>query len=127
TDTEGGIEHRYATLAIDAGERVARLTVRGPDEHEPTTAADMRARGSDLWALRASRELDDVLLDLRFNRPEIGVVVLQTRGETARVLAVDAALQANKDDWFVNEVRHHMKRVFQRLDLTARTLLAEID
>ncbi|PYQ54212.1 MAG: benzoyl-CoA-dihydrodiol lyase [Acidobacteria bacterium] len=127
TYKEDGIEHRYVTLAIDAGERVARLTVRGPDEHEPTTAADMRARGSDLWALRASRELDDVLLDLRFNRPEIGVVVLQTRGETARVLAVDAALEANKDDWFVNEVRHHMKRVFKRLDLTARTLLAVID
>ena len=43
-----------------------------------------------LWALRAFRELDDVLLDLRFNRPEIGVVVLQTRGDAARVLAADA-------------------------------------
>jgi benzoyl-CoA-dihydrodiol lyase len=127
TYEEDGIEHEYVTLAINAGERVARITVRGPDEHEPTTAADMRARGSELWALRAARELDDVLLDLRFNRPEIGVVVLQTRGESARVLAVDAALEANKDDWFVSEVRHHLKRVLKRLDLTARTLLAVID
>ena len=52
----------------------------------------MREKGSDLWALRAFRELDDVLLDLRFNRPEIGVVVLQTRGDAARVLAADQAL-----------------------------------
>ncbi|HZM49642.1 MAG TPA: enoyl-CoA hydratase-related protein, partial [Vicinamibacteria bacterium] len=119
--TEAGVEHRYVTLEIDAGERVARLTVRGPEADEPATPAAMHERGSALWALRAFRELDDALLELRFNRPEIGVVVLQTRGEAARVLAVDAALEAGRDDWFVNEVRHHMKRVLKRLDLTART------
>jgi len=53
--------------------------------------------------------------------------VLQTRGDAARVLAVDAALEAGKGDWFVNEVRQHMKRVLKRLDLTARTFLAVID
>ncbi len=87
----------------------------------------MRERGSDLWALRAFRELDDVLLDLRFNRPEIGVVVLKTRGDAARVLAADAALWAHREDWFANEVLHHMKRVLKRLDLTARSLLAVVD
>jgi benzoyl-CoA-dihydrodiol lyase len=87
----------------------------------------MRERGSDLWALRAFRELDDALLDLRFNRPEIGVVVLQTRGEASKVLAADAALAAGRADWFVSEVLHHMKRVLKRLDLTARSLLAVID
>jgi len=125
--TEAGVEHRYVTLEIDAGERVARLTVRGPEADEPATTAAMHERGSALWALRAFRELDDALLELRFNRPEIGVVVLQTRGKAARVLAVDAALEAGRDDWFVNEVRHHMKRVLKRLDLTARTFLAVID
>jgi benzoyl-CoA-dihydrodiol lyase len=125
--TEEGVEHRYVTLRVDAGERVAHLTMRGPEGDEPATAAAMRERGSDLWALRAMRELDDALLDLRFNRPEIGVVVLQTRGDAARVRAVDAALDAGKDDWFVNEVRQHMKRVLKRLDLTARTFLAVID
>src|SRR6266436_2111853 len=127
TYKDDGIEHEYVRLEVDAGERIARLTMRGPDADEPATAADMRARGSELWALRAWRELDDVLLDLRFNRPEIGVIVLQTRGDAARVLAVDAALEASRDDWFVNEVRHHLKRVLKRLDLTARTLLAVID
>jgi benzoyl-CoA-dihydrodiol lyase len=124
---ESGIEHRYVTLQVDAPERVATLTVRGPAEDEPGDAAGLRGRGSDLWALRAFRELDDVLLDLRFNRPEIGVVVLRTRGELARVLAADAALAAAADDWFASEVRHHIKRVLKRLDLTARTLLAVVD
>jgi benzoyl-CoA-dihydrodiol lyase len=127
TYNDDGLEHRYVTLSVDTADRVARLTVRGPEGDEPATAADMRARGSELWALRAPRELDDALLDLRFNRPEIGVVIVQTRGDAARVLAVDAALEAAKDDWFVNEVRHQMKRVLKHLDLTARTFLAVID
>jgi len=124
---EDGVDYKYVTLDVDAAARGARLTVRGPELDEPSSPAAMRERGSDLWALRAFRELDDALLDLRFNRPEIGVVVLQTRGEAAKVLAADAALGAGREDWFVNEVLHHMKRVLKRLDITARSLLAMID
>ncbi|HVQ28781.1 MAG TPA: 2,3-epoxybenzoyl-CoA dihydrolase [Vicinamibacteria bacterium] len=122
-----GIRHRYVTLEVDAGARVGRLTLHGPGEGEPEDPAALRERGSDLWALRAFRELDDVLLDLRFNRPEIGTIVLQTRGDAARVLAADAVLHANRSDWFVKEVVHHMKRVLKRLDLTARSLFALVD
>jgi benzoyl-CoA-dihydrodiol lyase len=125
--TPDGIEHRYVTLKVDGGTRVAHLTVKGPEAGEPTDAAGMRKKGSNLWALRAFRELDDVLLDLRFNRPEVGVVVLQTRGDAQSVLAADQALLANKEDWFASEVLHHMKRVLKRLDLTARTFYAVID
>ena len=87
----------------------------------------MRERGSELWALRAFRELDDALLDLRFNRPEIGTVVLQTRGDAARVLGGRRGPLDPRDDWFVNEVVHHMKRVLKRLDVTARSLFALVD
>jgi len=68
-----------------------------------------------------------VLLDLRFNRPEIGVIVLETRGGAERVLAADRALWANREDWFASEVVQHMKRVLKRLDLTARSFIAVID
>ncbi len=87
----------------------------------------MRARGAELWALCAFRELDDVLLDLRFNRPEIGVVVLRTEGDLQRVLASDRALWEAREDWFASEVLHLVKRVLKRLDLTARSLLAVIE
>jgi benzoyl-CoA-dihydrodiol lyase len=120
-----GVEHRSVSLKMEG--RVAHLTVRGPGPDEPTTAAAMREKGSELWALRAFRELDDVLLDLRFNRPEAGVVVIRTEGDPAAVLAVDQALADNRSDWFVAEVLHHTKRVLKRLDLTARTFLAVID
>jgi benzoyl-CoA-dihydrodiol lyase len=124
---EDGTDYEHVTLRVDAGTRVAELTVRGPKAPEPRTPAALRERGSDLWALRAFRELDDALLDLRFNRPEIGVVVLRTRGEAASVLAADEALWENRADAFVNEVLHFMKRVLKRLDLTARSFFALID
>ncbi len=123
-----GIEHRHVSLAIDRAARVARLTVRGPESGEPADAKGMRERGAELWALRAFRELDDCLLHLRFNEPEIGVVVLRTEGSLDAVLAADAALfAAAKEDWFAFEVLHHMKRVLKRLDVTARSLLAVIE
>jgi benzoyl-CoA-dihydrodiol lyase len=124
---EESVEHRYVSLALNAATRVAELTVQGPESDEPNSPAAMRERGSELWALRAFRELDDVLLELRFNRPEFGVIVLKTRGDAARVLAADEALVASQGDWFASEVLHHMKRVLKRLDLTARSLLAIVD
>jgi benzoyl-CoA-dihydrodiol lyase len=122
-----GVTHRYVRVEVDAAARVATLTMRGPDAGEPTDAAGMRAKGGDLWSFRAFRELDDVLLDLRFNRPEIGVIVLRTEGDVARVVAADAALAANQDDWFASEVLHFVKRTLKRLDLTARSLIAVVD
>jgi len=127
TYTDEGIEHRHVRLHIDAAARVAEITVTAPAADEPSDAPGLRKRGGDLWALRAFRELDDVLLDLRFNRPEVGVVVLKTRGDAARVLAADQALAANQDDWFAREVVLHMKAVLRRLDLTARSFLALVD
>ena len=124
---EDGVEHKYVSLKLDAAARVATLSVRGPEAGEPGSAASMRERGSELWALRAFRELDDALLELRFNRPELGVVVLQTRGDATKLLAADQALWDARSDWFANEVLQHMKRVLKRLDLTARSLIAVID
>jgi benzoyl-CoA-dihydrodiol lyase len=125
----GGNQYRHVALHVDAPARVATLVVRAPETDGPTTAEGLRAAGCDLWALRAFRELDDALLDLRFNRPEIGVVVLKTEGDPARVLASDAALLAAEaqGDWFASEVRHFVKRTLKRLDLTARSLLAVIE
>jgi benzoyl-CoA-dihydrodiol lyase len=124
---EDGADYKYVTLQVDAEARVAHLIVRGPGAGKVETAAALRDQGSDLWALRAFRELDDALLDLRFNRPEIGVILLETRGEPESVLAADWALWANRADRFANEVLHHMKRVLKRLDLTARSFFALLE
>jgi benzoyl-CoA-dihydrodiol lyase len=125
--TDTGATYRYVQLQVDPRRREARLTVQGPEAGEPGDTAGLRSRGSELWALRAFRELDDALLDLRFNRPEIGVVVLATRGDIDRVLAADRTLGDARGDWFADEVLLHMKRVLKRLDQTARSLFAVID
>ena len=39
-----------------------------------------------------TRELDDLILDLRTNEPELGTWVLRTEGDPARVLAYDELL-----------------------------------
>jgi benzoyl-CoA-dihydrodiol lyase len=77
--------------------------------------------------LRAFRELDDALLDLRFNHPQAGLIVLRTRGDGARVRAHDEALAKLKDDWFAREVLLHAKRVLKRLDLSARSIFALVE
>src|SRR5262245_5416687 len=122
-----GVKYRFVSLDLDAAARTATLTVCGPDADPPKDAAAMRAQGSDLWALRAFRELDDALLRLRVNHLEIGLVLLKTRGDLRRVLAADAALTAAHGDWFADEVAMHMARVLRRLDLTAKSLFALID
>jgi len=124
--SESGIEYKHVGVRVDGDSRVAHLVLRGPGE-EPKSVPALRERGSDLWALRAFRELDQALLDLRFNRPELGLVILETRGDPACVLDADRTLWENREDWFAGEVLHNMKRVLKRLDLTARSFYALID
>jgi benzoyl-CoA-dihydrodiol lyase len=122
--TETSVEYKYVTLALDPKARTATLTVRAPEGKEPETPDELAKAGSSAWALRAFRELDDALLELRFNQPTIGVIALETTGDAAKVLAVDAMLAKHRDDGLVREITLHMKRVLKRLDLTAKSLFA---
>lgn len=119
--------YRHVSLKVDRAARTAEIRVLGPEGGGPTDAAGVRRAGADLWALRAFRELDDALLDLRFNHPTVGLVLLRTSGAPDAVRAADEALWANRDDWFVKEVLLHMRRVLKRLDLTARSVFALIE
>ena len=57
--------------------------------------------------MRAYRELDDALLHLRVNEPEIGLVCLRTEGMIENVLAVDRALAERRDHWLIRETSLH--------------------
>jgi benzoyl-CoA-dihydrodiol lyase len=132
-DMRSSVAYRYVSLAIRKDVRTAELTVRGPEGAPATTAAGLREQGAETWALRAFRELDDALLDLRFNHPEVGLIVLRTRGDHALVRAHDEALASldgadvEKRDWFAHEIRLNMRRVLKRLDLTARSSFALVE
>jgi benzoyl-CoA-dihydrodiol lyase len=74
-----------------------------------------------------ARELEDVILHLRFNEPAIGLVLLRTEGDAAAVIAYDDFLDTNAADWLMREIRLYVKRVLKRLDVTAKSLIAVIE
>jgi benzoyl-CoA-dihydrodiol lyase len=125
--TEDNREYKYVGLKLNREKRYADLTVRGPESDLPATPEEIHKLGDSYWPLRAFRELDDLLLHLRVNEPEIGLVCLRTEGSVDNVLAVDKTLATNRDHWLVREIILHMARVLRRLDLTAKSFFAIIE
>ncbi|MDT4968430.1 MAG: benzoyl-CoA-dihydrodiol lyase [Acidobacteriota bacterium] len=125
--TDQSRQYKYVTLNLNHEARCADLTVRGPEAEAPETIDAILELGDSYWSLQAYRELDDALLHLRLNQPEIGLVCLRTAGEIANVLALDKILEKNRPHWFVREVLLHMARVLRRLDLTAKSFFAVIE
>ncbi|HYY97941.1 MAG TPA: 2,3-epoxybenzoyl-CoA dihydrolase [Pyrinomonadaceae bacterium] len=122
--SEAGREYRHVSLKVNRGGRHAELTVRGPEANLPTDAEEIQKLGDSYWPLRAYRELDDALLHLRMNEPEVGLVLLRAAGDIDNVLALDEALVANRDHWLARETLLYMARVLRRLDLTAKSFFA---
>jgi benzoyl-CoA-dihydrodiol lyase len=119
--------YKYVELTIDSGARTGGLLVRGPgDRSVATESVDSFDAKSEPWSLRAFRELDDALLRLRFDHPEIGMVTVRTSGDPAKVVACDEAL-AKATTGFAREVRLLQRRVLKRYDNTARSFYAVAD
>jgi benzoyl-CoA-dihydrodiol lyase len=127
TRTEAEISYRYVTATLDRDRAVAEITVRGPGTDAPADLASLHEQGADFWTLAMTRELDDLILDLRTNELELGTWVLRTEGNGARVLAYDQLLLDHADDWLAGEITHYLKRTLKRLDVTSRSLLALIE
>jgi len=148
-----GLSYRHVGVEVDRGTGTARITVRAPSGDEPSGDApsgdepsgdapsgdapsgdapsgDAPTASADLdagsWVLAAARELDDAVLRLRFNEPEIGTWVLRTVGEPEAVLAAEAVLR-DANHWLAREIRLMWARTLRRLDLSARTLIALIE
>jgi benzoyl-CoA-dihydrodiol lyase len=121
------MKYSSVSLTIDRTRRTAELTIEGPDTNEPATPDEILAAGDQFWALRAFRELDDALLRLRMNEPEIGTIVVRAVGDPDAVLAVDRTLAAHRDHWLVREIILMIKRTLKRMDLTSRTFFALVE
>ncbi|MBV9757877.1 MAG: benzoyl-CoA-dihydrodiol lyase [Alphaproteobacteria bacterium] len=121
------VTYPHLSIALDRAMRVAELTVHGPRTPPPDSAADAQAQGAAFWPVAIARALDDAILHLRLNEPELGLWVLRTAGDPAAVLAHDAFLERHQDHWLMREIRHYLKRTLKRLDVTARSLIALIE
>ena len=121
------IRYGFVSVDIDRAARIATIAIKAPEGAPPADAAAMQGQGAAFWPLQVARELDDAILHLRLNELEIAILVFKSNGDAASVLAYDAFLDANKDHWLVNEVRHFWKRVLKRVDVTSRTLVTLIE
>jgi len=118
--TDKAFTYRHVELTFDRAARTGALTIKAP------TGAPTDLTTADTWSLRAFRELDDALLRLRFDLPDIGMVTVRTVGERANVIAHDEAL-AKATTGFAREIRHLQRRVLKRYDNTARSFYAVAD
>ena len=115
----------HLEVAIDGDRRLARFTLLGPDAAAEAPA--MHAQGAAFWPLALARALDDAILYLRTNRPDIGTWVLTSRGDGALVASYDELLLAAGEDWLAREITLYWKRVLKRLDLSSRSLIALVE
>jgi benzoyl-CoA-dihydrodiol lyase len=116
---ENEIVYSNVRVRLLRAERRAEILVAGP--------VGVGEIGADFWPLAMARELDDALLHLRLNEPELGLIVFRTAGDPEKVLEVDSVLEHRKDDWLVREIRLYLKRVFKRVDMMARSIVTLIE
>ncbi len=126
-DSADAIHYPHVAVAIDRSKRAATITVKAPTGAQPVDLAGITAAGASWWPLAMARQLDDAILNLRTNELEIGTWMLKTKGDAAAVLAADALMLANENDWFVREAIGMLRRTFARLDVSSRTLFALIE
>jgi benzoyl-CoA-dihydrodiol lyase len=125
--TTGDLTHYdHLRVEIDRAAGTATLVLSGP-AGVPATAAGLHEEGAGCWPLAAARELDDAILRLRVNEPDVGTWLLKTRGDPAVAAAMSALLLASREDWLVNEIIQYWKRTLRRLDATSRSLIALIE
>ncbi|HEY6469220.1 MAG TPA: 2,3-epoxybenzoyl-CoA dihydrolase [Candidatus Dormibacteraeota bacterium] len=123
-----GVEYEYVTASLDRLAGVVHITINGPVDAVPAGADAARRLGSAFWPLAFARQLDDLILHLRTNEIGLGTWVIKTAGDMDLLLQHDRFLLAQRhDDWFINEVALLLKRVFKRLDVTSRSLIALIE
>jgi benzoyl-CoA-dihydrodiol lyase len=125
-DTDA-IGYSHVAVQIDRAARHAIITVTAPIGPQPLDLAGIEAAGGNWYPLAMARELDDAILHLRTNEPEIGTWILRTHGSADAVLAMDATLLAHQQHWLVRETIGLLRRTFARLDVTSRSLFALID
>jgi benzoyl-CoA-dihydrodiol lyase len=121
------LHYGHVQVAIDRHKRLATFTVRAPQGPQPADVLAIEAAGDAWYPLALARELDDAILEMRTNEPEIGLWLLKTEGDADAVLAMDATLRTHGSHWLVRETVGALRRAFSRLDVSSRSLFALIE
>ena len=126
-DENGNVTYSCVEVTIDREGRTATITLNGPDQPAPKTMDEFQAQGDQAYLLRLAREFEDAILHLRLNEMDLGLWVIRTQGDPELLLQHEALLAENADHWLANEVRHYWKRTLKRVDVTSRSLMAQVE
>ena len=121
------VSYSRVDIEIDRARGLATVTVRAPSGAVPASIEAAHALGARFWPLTVARELEDAILHLRSNEAAIGVVLFRTDGNAQAVLEHDDFLAKANGDWLMREIRHYLKRVLKRVDVTAKSFIALIE
>nr|MDP2190112.1 2,3-epoxybenzoyl-CoA dihydrolase [Rhodoferax sp.] len=124
---ELGYHYIYVDAQVDRSTRIATLTIKAPATAIESTPATIEAAGARWYPLQLQRELDDAILNLRSNEPEVGTWVIKTKGDAGLVMKMDEVLFRLRDHWLVKETTGALRRTLARIDVTSRSLIALVD
>jgi benzoyl-CoA-dihydrodiol lyase len=127
TETDTEFSYSHVRVSLEREKRRANITILGPSEPLPGGVDEAHALGAEFWPLTVARELDDAILHLRLNEPELGLMVFRTIGDGEAVLAHDEFLAAHAGHWLMREITHYLKRTLKRVDVTSRSLITLIE
>jgi benzoyl-CoA-dihydrodiol lyase len=121
------LAYRNVKVEFDREHGAAHIIVHGPQATATPEVIAPKRIDDSFWPLALARELDDVILHLRFNEERIGTWVFHTEGDGRLVEDYDRLLLENQDDWLIREIIHYLKRVLKRLEVSSRSLFALVE
>ena len=125
--TNEGIQYDTVKAEINRDSRIANIHIIGPTAEDVINIIDVQKIGSNWWPIKFARELEDLILLLRTNELEVGVLTFTSEGNTDHIMNVTSIIEDNANNWLINEIIGLLRRTFSRLDLSSRSIFTIVD
>ena len=125
--TNEGIQYDTVKAEINRDSRIANIHIIGPTAEDVINIIDVQKIGSNWWPIKFARELEDLILLLRTNELEVGVLTFTSEGNTDHIMNVTSIIEDNANNWLINEITGLLRRTLSRLDLSSRSIFTIVD
>lgn len=125
--TNEGIQYDTVKAEINRDSRIANIHIIGPTAEDVIDIIDVQKIGSNWWPIKFARELEDLILLLRTNELEVGVLTFTSEGNTDHIMNVTSIIEDNANNWLINEITGLLRRTLSRLDLSSRSIFTIVD
>ena len=125
--TNEGIQYDTVKAEINRDSRIANIHIIGPTAEDVINIIDVQKIGSNWWPIKFARELEDLILLLRTNELEVGVLTFTSEGNTDHIMNVTSIIEENANNWLINEITGLLRRTLSRLDLSSRSIFTIVD